>query len=352
MIRLFPQNEERLFLAFPLLFIPGVLYVAFSGNLSFWGEHSERVLHFICSVLFLNTVHVVFTFKMLLFFPEFNQFRQRNDARQRIGLWTELMVVVIFLIFFFLWGMNWLNASVWGPLGFVVYFFINFHHVFRQVEGLAVAYDQRLSLARPEIRLKLSKARSQEKWGYGILIFLVALSALSEVLLNPGQSVVASKIIFLVAAAVALLIYCQALRIHSLRESNKGLYLLRLFFFPLGIIDAGCAIVILAFHGVEYLFVYRKLCRQSTFIRTGSSRIFFWLTIPLVIVLLLPRPDAGISWILDESVRESYPMLKLMSAISASVAFLHFYLDRRLYDMKNVDVRETIGPLLTRAELP
>ena len=346
MLRVFPQREERYFLLFPLLLVPFVLVSAFVGGIEFWGTHIEMLLSFICSVLFLNTVHVIFTIEMMISLPEFVAFRKRNDARRAVGLWAEIALVYLSLVIYFLWGMSWIDVNLWVGLGAAVYILGIYYHGIRQVEGLGVVYDQLLVRTKPEMASRLANERRREKRGYQLLVGMMAVLALAIVILDKRFEGNLRISFFVISAIVGLLVFLQTLRSHPLKESNKSIFLLRLFFFPLSMIDPASSFALLAFHGVEYLFVYRKIHRNSQTQGKALSKAFLIIAIPLCIVFLMPRTDGGLIWLVDQSVRNEYPILKVMAILSVAMTFVHFYIDARIYNMRNADVRETIGPLL------
>lgn len=349
MVSIFPQREERLFLVLPLLLLPLVLYSLYQCGLEFWGPQTETLLRLICSIVFLNTIHIIFCFKMLLSLPEFQAFRRFNDSAAVIPLFGEFALVFILSLLFFQWAYA-VNTPLADAASIAIYILVNYHHSLKQVEGLGVTYDQALAARSPQLLAEVTRRRLVEKRRYTYLMGLSCVAILLMIFAGESYNAILRLLVFLSVVVVCFSIYLPTLWLHPLRSSRKGWFMLRLFYFPLGLIDPASAIALNALHGTEYLFFYRKMSRESSG-PTSQRPFLMWAGIGAIVVLSLARPDVGLTGFLGTELRFSLAV-RMLSSISFALAFVHFYIDGRLFNMGDPCCRETIGPLLTRAGLP
>lgn len=342
-VRIFSPREELCFLSFPLLFLPFFFIVLYFGPSDFWEFPTSAWAYFVTSFLFLNSVHVLFTFEMLWFLDEFREFRRKNDARLPLPfVWECSIVFIICTLYFYA-----VIPRMKPEKTLIIYNLIAVFHTFRQVTGLGVVYDQLLLRKRPQLKERIAQGRRKEKAGQAAFLILIlahSVAMFTELPYGPKYKFAT----FCLGIAFCLYIYAVTLVSHKFGESNKGIYLARIFFYPLSFVDLPSSILVAAFHGVEYYFVYRKLkARSSTPQRSGLARHAFWIAFPIFSVMIILRPaGAGIGWMFDPEWYNSSWFIGVSNAVYGGLLFMHFYVDSRIYNMKNAAVREHIGPLL------
>ena len=341
-VRIFPPKQEIGFLYFPLLFLPFFFYLIHFGPAEFWDHATIGWAYFITSFFFLNSIHILFTFEMLLSLDEFREFRKENDRRMPISFFGECAVVFCLCSLCFYKYFHML-----GPvITLIIYNVVSVFHSFRQMVGLGVVYDQLLVKKYPKLRQRLELARRKEKAGqnaYLILLFLHSALLISGLHYGPKMKVAT----FFMGVAFCLYVYAITLQTHKFSQSNKSLYLLRIFLFPLSFVYLPCSILVAAFHGIEYLYVYKKLKLNSkTPPRKGMALFAFWPVLAIFTVMIIFRPiGTGLGWLMDSDWYNASTLIRVSNTIFGALLFLHYYVDSRVYNMKTSAVRDNIGPL-------
>jgi hypothetical protein len=125
-------------------------------------------------------------------------------------------------------------------------------------------------------------------------------------------------------------------------KSTKNIYLIRFLLLPLLPFSHFATFGITACHGVEYLFVYCKMIRNSSVEKIDVRKIHILSTCFALFLIGLSAP----MWLFDNA--DDNRIFFMMTSAYTAVSFIHFYLDRTLFRMRNVKTRRFVGPLLAQ----
>lgn len=328
------------FLVWFAIGLPGT-YIEFATDPYLWGQ-------FIVSTFFLNTLHTAFTFYAVGYLPEFRRFVARNDAHSKVPFAVEIALVGGALFAFFLVILTGPGTKELFGLGVLFYYAVNIFHSFRQMMGVGAMYDQGLSASG----VPVSHATSPERRLMHLMLAIMMANVFIVPLLEFDLGVLWRFGAFVLTALLSLAIYLVVLAHHPLSRSNKAIFYLRLFFFPMGAINPVATLAIGACHGIEYTVVFCSMLKRSAFRPSVRHYVVLAISVLAVCVCSFPRFDTGIPAFIRLGSVDGFRFLRVISAFSLSVTTLHFYLDGRLYKMKKAEVRETIGTLLRPVAVP
>lgn len=344
--KLFSWPEELFNLFFPICLLPLVALTAIFGHGWVGGYYFYFV--FLSNILLLNIGHTVLSFYVLRF-PEGQEFLRQISWKEWTGLLTcGLGGLGIFLATGSLENLAGLRASGVGPgtlAIFLLKLFATWHLIF-QVRGIMLVYGQGANTGRPDLDRKMF---------FGIFCCVLFGAALPffhltnrEFLLESAEEKV--RAIFVGAAiGMAGVIVWNNSRGET-KNWNKILFLLRLFILPFYIITPLAVFAGQATHGLESIFFFRRLQKKT------EAKVSGWAWVLGVLVVSL----MGIPVVFGDSSRLDFAplagyweparvnlFLNVVVAISLTTSLLHFYIESRMYRMRNPAVRNTLGKLLT-----
>jgi hypothetical protein len=327
-----------LVLASPILF----LILALLDALYFkWS--SVHVVGFLFSVvaglLFLNHIHIGFTFLMLYEVPELRAWvTGQFGCWRRFALRTAILIALLWLFFLGLLNLlPWVALdSFWSATVFLLLTdTLGSRHVLWQSQGLY------LTLFSPEQNYPLLRR----------LMGMMGLAFVVTVFVDGLHRSTAHPPLFMLTGILALIGFLIWL---SILRQSKGwqdrLFLLRYLLWPVNGLSPVGRIGFQAMHGIEYFWVYRNLSAAQR--RPGLS-VFTWartvimapvVTAALGIVLLyhyFPNALAG-----DRN--DAHKILLGLLSLNLAITFAHYELDHRLFKMKDPMTRQIVGPLLNR----
>lgn len=352
-IRVFGRAGERVCLILPFLFFGAIAFEwHVQGALDPW---SRNLWHLLANVLFLNTLHVIFTFELALTVPEYRQVIERHSRWPGYGF--------LFLIAAVLIGLKAAENNVRGILGGLVavaVVAIVARHALKQNMGLSLLYNV---LARRSGELsdsqmaKLDLIENRERFYFKTLIaMMVSGFALTQVHFAGALGVVpAIRWMFtFLGCAMTLHLAASYLAVDRVRFRGKALFFARLllmissFHSYLGMI--GFNIV----HGVEYYLVYKRIqghSQSDPAFAVGKTVVF--LLALIVIAGAVADPASGIFGMLGAGAWGESWLVKSVVIFSGGLVFFHYYLDEVLFAMKRPEVRRLTGHwLLSDRPLP
>lgn len=307
---------------------------------SFWGEMTFNGMHFIVNVFLLNTIHTLFTLKMILYFPELAPVRRR--------LLREGFVAALVIIIYLRWGQWLLVVNGWKGLSFIVFYLLNFHHGIKQVFGLGVIYDQLRLQHHPELASDFQKLRRREEALYwGLLLLAGANGIMYGFELDKAYPELLNALL-IAGTGITIFILLINRKCHPLSESNKQLFLLRLVMVPISFVSIWGTVAISAYHGIDYYFFYRHTKANSGLKDEGAAWWFLIWAVPVIVLFLTTRqlgPFIAQTWGVPIKTQSWWQWIYV---ISVGTNFLHFFLDRRLFSMREKSIRETVGRLVVR----
>ena len=280
--------------------------------------------------------HNAFSYIMLLLFPELR--RWAADAGLGGPFWAGLGI--LFLCFFYVFYLL-------PPLGFQLFLFVglalSFHHQIMQVQGFSLQYLQRSGLRAPGWE-KLERAL------YHLLVltivFLVWLRIEGKAsLLELPESVFQSALglAFIFAGSI------MALSLRTARANvNRSVFLLRLWLFPAVPLSFFASIGAMVSHGAEYAFLFRQMYGRSSFSRASQQKWAAAAIVGVVCLLLMFRSHGGLP-VSPPSAGWAKAIWSGLGALSFTLTFGHYYLDRVLFRMTCEKTRAAVGPLLSGA---
>lgn len=313
-------------------------------------------LEMLIGLTFLSLGHTCFTAWLVYRVPGFKEWwkihlsRDGGKARRRLILVISGVCLYSFL---FAIAPYWV-PSLTGPATFFVHPWILalllIHHYYGQMTGFQAIYDAHVGGVPAKEKKRERGLLAFIGWGsfFGILVGgpLTKLLARGKFLeLQKGEELL-TLFAYLLLGCVALLIFRTVTGVHGFR-SGKALYQLRLFLFPLSILDARVGLAIIAAHGVEYTLLMNKSLSHS--VKLGESRrLWPWGLLFMVLlfsVLSIPNPTV-FGWYLNEQYPAMIPLLALVSAVVVVLNLLHYYVEASLYRMRDPEVRRLILPIL------
>lgn len=351
-IEIFPAQIEKIYLTAPFFFILIIIAdLIFSVPLI----NNERVFaYFLTQTIFLNGIHIYFTFAFLMKLPEGRQW-VKNSSENNPLFWILPIIVLFSLTFLFA---HRFTGDLSSPI-FTAYIIItllgpSFHGV-QQKKGLSLIY-LRLAHDRAatiEEKSEIKKIEENERSSYlGFIIFFAAylIFAASQRL---NMALEANLIILLTRGAQLLyslfLVRLIYLSIISYRYCgmNKVIYAARLlpfFFVPYSFY---ATLALAASHGLEYLGVYFTFSNRST-ISKSALQNFYLLTLAMLavgILLQTTRHFDGLTFLAWDTLNEIPLAVKILAAVSLGLTYLHYYLDGVMFRFSNKDSREAFLPM-------
>ncbi|MBN8540674.1 MAG: hypothetical protein J0L82_09845 [Deltaproteobacteria bacterium] len=342
----FLKIDERINIALPavllmlLVFgfsIDGVIRPSFSQSASL----TERIL---LEIIFLNVTHNAFTVMMIASFPELRPWviAQGNGSAFRFFLKTSAIFIgLAAAISVALLSGSKLAQGLFAVAGV----FFPIQHAIAQSLGLSLVYNGKAQEA-PE---KTKRTEWFERRLVIALIFLIVASVLVQTVPSLSAATGSYRIfgfglgalLFPISLTLGVVIVGLMFFYPRSIRMKKSLFALRFPIWAYALISPFGLMATQAIHGLEYLFVFRKMANASKF---GRWKMPSLIILFLVIVFGMFRVifSAGSMFPKDQA-----PVwLSLLAAISIAFSFLHYYLDRKLFLMRDPTNRQTVGSLL------
>ena len=349
-IEFFDRPYELAQIWFPIgLLVIALIEIVYSHR---YFSDDTLALNFIQNVLFLNSLHVVFTY--LILFTNSGGRAWAQSAFSSYVFRARCAIVFLFfagLYYFYLRGAaqySWATTVIDG-----VMIVIGRHHEISQSRGVSLLYDSRLT---GEIRQSVFGHRLfpavqwvQTLFGYSGSLFSFLTLATYQVnspIYNYAKHEFRSPVWywmwiggFVVSLLCLIFIFYSVQRIYP-KELRRKKYLFNMRY-PIKLLSYHSSLA--AFfsngtHGVEYLAVYTKIDRAKE--RTLSKKAFI-LTLCLSVALFvflryskLFAPYLGLE--------ESSSFVNLGMALIAGFTFLHYFLDAHLFKHSDPKSKELI----------
>lgn len=333
--------SSRLFLLFPL---PLICFTVLTMLLKPETLNYQSV-DFVAETLFLGSTHNYLSLGIFLLPATATWLAQRSAAgRHSLGMWSLAMITVLFS--FFMWrALTGGQPSAVRPVIIVVTDFLltafSLHHTLWQVKGISFTYGAGATTDRQFFK-------SGHTPYYILLCLAVARpAAYASANLLPGlKETVNFRLLglFCSLAMISLTLLIALPYFFEKREENKrparvrGWYTLRLFSWALIPISKYGFIVTLAIHGIEYLFVMLQIYSRE------SRRFVIKTVVGFLSVAVLFR--FGVAQFNAHQPGTSPLMLMVVNAFALTIGVSHYYWDRVLFAMRDVETRQFMGPRL------
>ena len=343
-VQLFRPLDERLNLVIPIFFLLAVV-AGLPGPakvLSSDAAIGQLLSEILVDVLLLNVTHNAFTVMMLVSFPEMREWLARQNGG---GAGFFKRAAAIFVGLFLLFAL--------GIAGFVPYFreiilplsrFFPIQHALAQSLGLSLLYNGKAAAVgeRPEKWLEKS-----ERYLVWLLIgFMVSAVWVATKFELAGLSFerLSLKFVFSASLAVSILLVVVALLHPKSTRLNKAFFAIRYPVWALSVLSPLAVWATRAIHGLEYLFVVRKMASNSKFTAWKAVALYV-LAVTFVFAILRVYYFSYVRPVIGRPNEGPDPLL-ILASISTAFSYLHYYLDRQLFLMRRPDNRELVAPLL------
>lgn len=356
-ISLFPENAERLFLFFPLIFLLLIpfenylLSVLFNTTIN---TTRDYVLIAIVRVLFLNAAHVFVTYFQIEMLPEFKTWVQDRYP----GGYTEyrLKMLLFFLISCAFLYSPLYSQSYIGLFALAVTEILSAHHGFMQVRGLSTSYNFKMFdyVKSTELQNKIRNIDNLEK---NIIYILCSAHVLRMFLSYLKLEKMISRELFslfnmaywVVIIGVVLSFIYTSYSTQKICKTNKPVYLLRLLSFPFSAFSVLANLAMISYHAIEYYFIVFKMNNNSTQNIEQKSKFKNIIVIMTLGVCFFSAFTSYGVFIYTDKTSFQYYLFEFCKTVLLATGIVHFYLDRIIYRMRDNSSRKNIAPLLIKS---
>lgn len=345
---IFSKTNERINLMLPILFLL-LLVFGFSADSYLriaFGDSSRLAQRLLTDIVFLNVTHNAFTVMMIGSFPELRPWvlaQGRGDARRFL-----LKTVTIFtgLFWFFLAALLSNLKPIYEVFGLMMIFF-PIQHGLAQSLGLSLVYNS-IVQEEPEKKKRIEWIERRLVIAFILLIvgsvIAIQSSLFSVEIARDEFGLSSNSNLFRVVLAIGLVIVGLMLFYPRTIRVKKTLFALRFPIWAYALVTPFGLVATQVIHGLEYFFVVRKMATSSNFERWKSATLFLLFLVIVVGVFRVVYYDASLI------ARDQAPVwLVVLAALSTAFSFLHYYLDRELFLMRNLTNKQTVGRLLKKS---
>jgi hypothetical protein len=359
-IRFLEKWDERFMLAVPWLCGIAALCLWHGSEVGPWWEKQHELLALACALLLFDGVHVVFTFALIATLPELRTWA-RSDRPSR-GFWSVLLLkgLVLLPILYLARFTSYYEKvpAVLSAYIFIDAFVLPTQHTLAQMRGISFCFHSAIRKAGAVDDRDLKSAvriETREKTLFRALFWLdVLISAIVVVVTGGflGDGALPFTLTYLrPVLGVAYLITIGALLVNGSRypgqaRTGKMAFLTRLFLYPLRLYIGPMMMMTRVCHGTEYLVIFRQLARNSKASGPLRARLY-WVTAAVSIlyaVLFALVWTNVVKGVTGWEVPAGLYSIVLMATVL--VRYLHYDMDRVLFQMKNPRTRAAVAPML------
>ena len=351
-ISLFEYKWEQFFLLVPLVFI---ILIPFEIFFREWLGQAPYINLIVVNTIFFNFTHVALTFLMLFTLPELEQWIDLKNRSRKEFWFKNSLIFLGFALIFLIPELYKFDNILYA---FVLFFLgmMPLHHTIFQVKGLSACYSQQISkLGLNDDELKTFKVCEKiEKWSFYLLFANIFLFRMLIDYINSNQNVFGlafdvnflstlnMTICFLIVGALAIAVYKQPKALRT----NKPLYLARCLSFPLAYTSILASLATVVLHGVEYVCVFSKMNGRSDQPEAVKSKLFFaggWLMFGVGIFY---TGQKLYSHHIETQGLVAPLYFTIIAVLTRASLYLHYYLDRQLFRMRDPITRQQVSSLL------
>ena len=317
------------------------------------GVQSFSLISALTSLIFLDGIHIIYSFILILALPEMRQWT-RSGLWARAGVLALLLGVTFYLMAFadITQDMGWV-ASVYA----MVEVFGPQQHTLAQMRGISFCYHSAIRKSGKLEPSEFARALSVEKWEkvFFRMLLIGDLLFFIPYFLSSGEFQVPDFVYrlhflggFMVGAGTVG-IFLNGRLFPRQHGSGKMAYLSRVLLFPLKSVVAPALFVLRATHGTEYLIIFRQMVKNSALTESRRKRIFnFTLGASLVygVVYSLTFPGFIMKYAHFHEPQSVFVSLALLHIV---VRYVHYFLDSLIYRMSDPETRGAVAPLLVPA---
>jgi hypothetical protein len=350
--QLFSIKDERLnasFLSMAAMLL--AFSILFTRSISI-DQHWLFFSVFLLDALFV-TGHIALSYVLVKSIPEVHAGLNRMGLSKRRMLFRLssffLLFFLVFLSLNFFAKNNGLNAVYMYETIILVAFC---HHDIAQKFGICCLYNE---ASRDDLNVPLEslKARGKrERWLFRCVLLLVLVNIF---LFGRGHGTTFGGwleifgqdfLLYKIVASLILLGLIGALVVLTgdagVVRRQKKLFLTRLLFYVLVPFIPVAFFAVRFLHASEYFIINKNILKNSRVIGNGwlaSFLVFIFTIAALHITSAIPLATRSL-------YRPPTALLSVFTSVYFAVIFLHYYLDRLIFRMGNVGMRESLRALL------
>ncbi|MCC2679823.1 MAG: hypothetical protein K0R29_2399 [Pseudobdellovibrio sp.] len=364
-VRIFSIKTEKFFLYYPFLFLALIPFELLFSDAATMASTDQFLRRLLVNVLFLDSTHVFLTYFVLMRLPELKTWAQ--DKKSLSSSWFYIRLILIFGILLFYFNYSWPEKDVPWELEIVtmIIAFMPIQHSMYQIRGLSLAYNAGVrsglysqTSSTEAIRPSLEKIKLSEVWEKAAFILFFAGIIGRRILqkrdnfitssLTPENLTLAQWVMYALILAAGFA-FVRSLLILGTREvgwSGKLIHFSRLIAYPLMSVSFIAANLISIFHGIDYYLVVKKMVNASQ--TTESERKLNLRVVNFTLIASGLLFTALSYW---RYIYQNEPVipstLLFLNGFVAAISYLHYYLDRIIFRMRDPDARKIIAPLIT-----
>ena len=360
-------TDEMMMLTIPTIGIFACILVRFLEQIHAGGFKVDDMTTLLTTLIFMDSVHVCFTFMLIACLPELRAWSTHADNKptqgwdrgwsfwKRMGLIAAGLATVVYFVRVSptssaLRGMAtiWLFLELVGPS----------QHTAAQMRGISFVYNSTIRKAYSFTLDEQRRAVAAEKLErllfksliLGDIFYWIPQIFRPDRLFVPGTL----WIQYLGGAMVggsAIGLVLNSFRYPRQGETDKTFFLTRVFLFPFKILTPVGGLAIRATHGSEYLLIFRRIVQSSSIGEKRQKRVY-WYTAAVSffygLIFLSIWPGAL------TRITGMAPSRNLVAAglfITFVVRFTHYYMDAIVFKMSDPLTRNAVGPLLVPANV-
>jgi hypothetical protein len=343
-VKIFKRPDEVLNLIIPILFLP-----LLAGEFVL-GAPTLTMRLFLINLVEVglgSAGHNGLSWSLLFITPEGRLWlRDKGGPRQLAKIFFVASTIFIFAAIIFCFFLDEQGFTL--KLYLALDWFLIHHHSLNQTRGLSYIYS--FSSSENVDSNLLKKTHAQQALAFNVLLGLAQIPMLHYIFdLNVLTTPLEKWLFAAITTFVVLWIILGNLRLPG-NQRNRIFYLARLFYFPLTSFWLSAALAFRILHGIEYVFVYRKMISQSKVgIHLGRTAVFAYSALFFIGAIVLwtfsTVKSEGFLWLFPTD--KTIPTwLRIMAALSVTRLYTHYYLDRRLFRMRDPITNKWIKRLL------
>jgi hypothetical protein len=348
----FNRTQEIFIIVFTIIF----LFLSSSDSIFHFYPFTSSQTELVIKVFLLDAAHVAISLSFLFFLPEFNQWSKTVKFKKASVFLTMAGVFsLVFLILYYIyWGNGFLNNLFLPTVEYFQYLLllIALYHGFYQFRGILTAYNFKCLKEIPKTDIgsinKWEKYVNIEKKLFHFILIVFAFyhfkiytsnSNVSLTLTNFFIWPTLTKISFYILIALIVTQIIVSSYIPYTKKTLKLFFQLRFFLIVFIPLSDFSIISLSGMHAIEYFFIYKTILNKSKISLLNKKQLYLYSFITIIILNIFASPW----WLQSES--EKVPLLYLMTTIYTSLSFIHFFLDRYIFRMRDPNTRKIIGPL-------
>jgi|GEM_PF-5751135 len=348
-ISLFSPGQEVINLALPFFFIP-LLFIEITTSHR-WVSSELDLGVFLTKMVFLNGIHVIFTFPMLFLLPELRNWLGAKSKKSYVSLPTHFFAIfsLFAILNLFFPNQNSQNVASVGPW-LVVFCLVVYrrYHIAAQTVGLSLIYNRKIEKNWTLSPVERSQVGRTDKWERRLAYFAFAMMIFYRMGLPATSAHPFGSAKWIFSALSFGATFCNLMLIWRLpyaKQSNKFYFALRYLFIPLSCYSTVAIWAYEAHHGIEYLFLSQKMVSNSS--AQANKRLLPWLGALGVIAIYTVAMLFGLrqsSVLLADYFNPRW--FSFIALFTVTTSYLHYYIDGFLFRMRDPVTRRYVLPLL------